>query len=239
MFQYYYHNDPKNYSFYITDETKRNVTYTFGTDGSIWESKSISIFYSLIDPNKSYNIIDVGAQAGLYSLYAKFLPNSTFYSFEPFKETYNYLVDNLKLNNITNVNTYNIGLSDKKDDNVIFNTCISHNGLNTLGTNVLRFKDVKQELINIDTIDNLFYDKGIKVDFIKIDTEGHEYFILKGAEKTIQNYKPIIQIEYNPINMNQCNITPEMLDNLIIELNYKKINLTDEELIIAPNDYPC
>lgn len=237
MFRYFYHNDPVNYSFYITEESKRKVIHTFYLDGNIHESASISIFYGYMDPSKSYNIIDVGAQAGLYSLYAKFLPNSTFYSFEPFGETYKLLVDNLQLNNITNVKTFNFGLSDKKDDNVIFNTCISHNGLNTLGTNVLRFKDVKQELINIDTIDNLFYDKDIKVDFIKIDTEGNEYFILQGARKTIETYKPIIQIEYNPINMNQFNITPEILDNLIKELNYKKINLTDEELIIAPKDY--
>lgn len=239
MFKYYYHNDPVNYSFYITEETKRNVGYTFCYDGNIWESKSISVFYNLMDTNKSYNIIDVGAQAGLYSLYAKFLPNSTFYSFEPFKETYNYLLDNLKLNNITNVKTYNIGLSDKKEDNVIFNTCISHNGLHTLAESPIRFEDVKKELINIDTIDNLFYNNGINVDFIKMDTEGHEYFILMGARKTIECYKPIIQIEYNSKNMEQSNVTPDMLDNLIKELNYKKINITDEELLIAPNNYPC
>jgi len=236
-YRYYYHNNPANYSFLITEETQRNVQYTFNMNGSIWESESISIFFGLIDPNKSYNIIDVGAQAGLYSLYAKFLPKSTFYSFEPFKETYNYLVDNLKINNITNVNTYNIGLSDKKQDNVVFNTCISHNGLHTLANNVLRFNDIKQIYINIDTIDNLFFDKGIKADFIKIDTEGHEYFILMGARKTIETYKPIIQIEYNITNMQQSNISKDMIDNLISELNYKKINITGEELIIAPYDY--
>jgi len=236
-YSYFYHNNPINYSFLITEETKKNVEYTFNIDGNIYESESLSVFYGYMDKNKSYNIIDIGAQAGLYSLYAKFMPNSTFYSFEPFKETYNYLVDNLKINNITNVNTYNIGISDKKQENVVFNTCISHNGLNTLGENPLRFNDIKQVYIDIDTIDNLFYNKGIKVDFIKIDTEGHEYFILMGAKKTIETYKPIIQLEYNITNMKQCNITPSMIDNLIYELNYKKINFTNEELIIAPNDY--
>lgn len=237
MFRYFYHNDPANYSFFITDESKRNVIHTFYLDGNLHESASISAFYGYMDPSKSYNIVDVGAQAGLYSLYAKFLPNSTFYSFEPFGETYKYLVDNLQLNNITNVKTFNLGLSNKKEENVVLNTCISHNGLNTMGENLLRFKDVRQVLINIDTIDNLFYDKGIKVDFIKIDTEGHEYFILQGARKTIETYKPIIQIEYNIINMKQCNVTSNMIDNLIDELNYTKINITSEEVIIAPKDY--
>ncbi len=33
------------------------------------------------------------------------------------------------------------------------------------------------------------------VDFIKIDTEGYEYFVLKGAEKTIKRDHPVIVVE--------------------------------------------
>ena len=37
-----------------------------------------------------------------------------------------------------------------------------------------------------------------KIDFIKIDTEGHELEVLKGAEKTIKKFKPnFIQLEFN------------------------------------------
>tara|TARA_B100000787_G_C16147665_1_gene275026 strand:- start:439 stop:681 length:243 start_codon:yes stop_codon:yes gene_type:complete len=75
----------------------------------MWENLSMQQFFNCIN-NEQYNIIDIGAQSGLYSLFAKYLPNSTFYSFEPFEETYNCLNENLKLNNINNVKTFNLGI---------------------------------------------------------------------------------------------------------------------------------
>ena len=48
----------------------------------------------------------------------------------------------------------------------------------------------------LDFYENLFQTKII--DFIKIDTEGFEYEVLCGAQKTIKNYRPkFIQIEFN------------------------------------------
>ena len=143
--------------------------------------------------------------------------------------------DNIKLNNITNVQTYNIGLSDKKGKTIL-NVCLSQDGLNTMGANPLRFNDINPIEVEIDTLDNIFYNNNINVDFIKIDTEGYEYNILKGGEKTIKKYKPIIQLEFNETNMRQCNIRPEQLLNYINELGYKQHNLISEELIIVPNN---
>ena len=37
--------------------------------------------------------------------------------------------------------------------------------------------------------------------------------------------------------MKQCNIEPEQIEKIINELDYKKVILTNEELIIIPNDY--
>ena len=48
------------------------------------------------------------------------------------------------------------------------------------------------------TLDNYCLKKNIKhIDFIKIDTEGHDYNILLGMNKTIKKYKPVFLIEYN------------------------------------------
>jgi len=48
------------------------------------------------------------------------------------------------------------------------------------------------ESVKIRTIDNIVQDE--KVDFIKLDVEGAEFSALKGAQKTIQKYKPILAI---------------------------------------------
>ena len=82
---------------------------------------------------------------------------------------------------------------------------------------------------------NLFYYKNISVDFIKIDTEGWEYNILKGGENTIKQYKPIIQLEWNEINMKQCNVdSHEFNEYLTTTLEYKRLHLINEELFIGP-----
>jgi FkbM family methyltransferase len=211
-----------------------NASFVKNTE--IWEKESLNIFYNLVNKNENVNIVDIGANVGLYSLYAKFLPKSQFYSFEPYKFTYDILNDNIKLNDITNVKTYNFGIADKKGKTIL-NVCLTHDGLHTMGDNPLRFSNITPMEVEIDTLDNIFFNNNIKVDFIKIDTEGYEYFILKGGEQTIKTYKPIIQLEFNETNMRQCNINPRDLDNYIMELGYKVYNLTSEELIIVPNSY--
>lgn len=237
--QIYYNN---NEYIYVIEETflTNQVFFFNGTNkNNIWEEESLNIFYNIIkNDNRTINknIIDIGANVGLYSLYAKFLPDCMFYSFEPFKKVFDILNKNIELNNINNVITYNIGLSDKKEKKEL-KICSTHNGLNTMGNNPLRFNTDDINEVDVDTIDNLFYDNNIEVNYIKIDTEGFEYYILKGAEKTINKYKPIIQIEYNITNMKQCDIEPEKIEKLINQLNYKKAILTGEELIIIPNEY--
>lgn len=232
----YLFNYNENEKILVTSNTVDYGNSSFSKNNEIYEKESLNYFYNLVNKNNKVNIVDIGANVGLYSLYAKHLPNSQFYSFEPFKFTYDLLNDNIKLNDIKNVKTYNIGLADKKGKNIL-NVCLSQDGLNTMGTNPLRFNDIKPIEVEIDTLDNIFYNNNIKIDFIKIDTEGYEYYILKGGEQTIKTYKPIIQLEFNETNMRQCNINPKELYNYIRELDYKIHNLTNEELIIVPNDY--
>ena len=232
MNNFYYFNDLK-YKIIVSDETLQLTPYTFMQNNQLWENDSINYFYSNILTNEKYNIIDVGAQSGLYSLYAKYLPLSTFYSFEPFTPTFNLLNQNIELNNIPNVQTYNIGLSNTKGK-MILNTCSDHNGLHTLGNTPLRFNNSTPIEIEVNTIDELFFEKNIPVHFIKIDTEGWEYNILLGAIKTINKYKPMIQIEWCETNMQQCNIKPSQLNDLINKLGNIKQNQIEEELFIVP-----
>jgi FkbM family methyltransferase len=234
MYKFNYFNN-EDYPIYISENTIKLTPHTFLNNGTMWEADSIKYFYENINKDKNINFVDIGAQSGLYTLLAKYLPNSTFYSFEPFTPTYDLLCDNIKLNNITNVKTYNIGLSDEKKSTIL-NTSLSHNGLHTIGTNPLRFTDINPISIEVDTLDNLFYDKDIPIDYIKMDTEGYEYFILKGGEKSIKKYKPFIQLEFNETNLQQCNLNSDILLNYIKELGYKKLNLINEELYIIPQD---
>ena len=232
-YKYYYFNN-KQYPIFVTKKTKEITPYTFQPNGTMWENASIRQFFSCIN-NNNYNIVDIGAQSGLYSLFAKYLPNSTFYSFEPFIDTYNCLNDNLKLNNINNVKTFNVGISDISGTNTL-NTSKGHNGLHTMGSNPLRFNDINPITINTTTLDDFFFNKNIPVHFIKIDTEGWEYNILKGAGNTIKKYRPAIQLEWNITNMKQCNVNEDDLLSLLKNYGYYEKSIANEEKLFYPKN---
>jgi FkbM family methyltransferase len=232
MKTYYYFND-SNYPIQVTDSTLELTPYTFKYDGLLWENKALFQFYSQISKNEKYNIVDIGAQSGLYSLYAKYLPQSTFYSFEPFPSTFALLNDNIILNDIQNVKTFNIALSNECGEKTL-NTCKSHYGLHTLGANPSRFSDIEPIQVTCNTLDNLFYSNNIPVHYIKIDTEGYEYYILQGGIQTLKQYRPIIQLEWSEINMKQANVVPQMLLDFFRDLNYVNVGQQDEEHLFVP-----
>lgn len=231
---YYSVDKKKETPIYVTDETMK-ATSVFKTptpNRGMWEERAIAEFYACIPKDEVMTIIDVGAHAGLYTMYAKLLPNANFHAFEPCNITYDLLSGNVKLNGLKNVHCYNMGISSTSGKSIL-NTSISSLGLHTMGSNPLRFKDIKPVEIITETLDNLFYDKDIPpVKAIKIDTEGWEYHILKGAEKLIKKYKPIIQIEWVPINMQQCGISVKQMTDLLSSIGYYKYKDNGSEVII-------
>tara|TARA_B100001057_G_C22709451_1_gene895094 strand:- start:86 stop:826 length:741 start_codon:yes stop_codon:yes gene_type:complete len=223
----------------ITKETYKFDTDWYSKNGSIYEMESLELFYNFVNNyikntnNDKINIIDIGAHTGIYTLYSKFLNNSNYYSFEPQIKAHDNLKDNILLNNISNVNLFNYGLSDKKC-NGILKVPGGDKGLATLALNPLRMeKNPNTYDIFLDTIDNCFFDKNINVDFIKIDTEGHEYFILKGGNKTINKYKPLIQLEFNYLNLKQFNLTQKNVEDYLKSIDYILINKCKEEHIFS------
>jgi FkbM family methyltransferase len=139
------------------------------------------------------------------------------------------LNENIKLNNLENIQTFQFAVSDR-EGTAVLNTCTSHNGLHTMG----KTPNFTANPINIETrtLDNLF--KDVPFHLLKIDTEGHEFFVLSGGINVIRKYKPIIQIEWSPHNMRQCGITQTMLMSIIEILDYRIANLFEEEMIIVP-----
>lgn len=216
----------------VTEETLVNTPVTFSRNGYYFEPRSIAYFFNIAhEKNTHINIIDIGAQSGLYTLYAKYIPNSTFYSFEPNPETFKLLEDNCKLNNIENVNLFNNGLSDVSGYlslKVPFHP--NEKGLCCFSDTPLRFtNNFKEYTVNVTTLDEEFFNKNIKVDMIKCDTEGWEFYILKGGIKTLEKYKPDLFIEINDTNMKQCNVNKTDLINLLENLGYFLIKIVDNE----------
>ena len=126
--------------------------------------------------------IDGGANYGImsYNLNSKF---SKIYAFEVDAPVRECLKNNVEKFQLDNVVVCDCGLSDKEELvalNYLKNTFGTYINKEVSGTNICKTLD-SFELTDVG--------------FIKLDCEGYEPYILKGAEQTIKKYKPVILME--------------------------------------------
>src|SRR3989304_8984430 len=138
----------------ITNKTQKLTPYSWKGNNKMYDIEIIKFFYDECLKIEKPFIIDIGAQTGLFTLLAKYLPGSKFYAYEPFTDCYLCLNDNIKLNNINNVETFNIGLSDKVGISSL--KVPTHKGLCTLSNNPMRFENFEEVDVKLDTLDNIF-----------------------------------------------------------------------------------
>lgn len=145
-------------------------------------------------------LFDIGGNIGDYAieLSKAFGDNSKIYSFEPVSKTYTELVSNVK--SIPNITPINIGFSDKEGELEIFKYS-SDSGLSSVFKRDLSEIGAQLdeiEKIQLTTIDQFCKQNNIKeIYHLKIDVEGNEMNVLKGASNMINsgNIKSI-QFEY-------------------------------------------
>lgn len=140
--------------------------------------------------------VDIGGNIGNHSLYFLNHCNSTFlHTFEPEEFCYTILKKNLNLNTKKKYKIYNQALWDKKT-NLKLNRFESFNNTGTSKVEEIK-ENQDSPYIVADSLDNILLtnDKNNKVVLIKIDAEGSESKILKGAIETIKANNPVIICE--------------------------------------------
>jgi FkbM family methyltransferase len=139
--------------------------------------------------------VQAGGHAGIFPLRLA-QEFETVYTFEPDKENYKCLVENVK--EYQNIIHRNVGLSDK-EATVKFLIDKTPDGKENSGSYFVEDGDYDKLKLNSFEANVIPLDSaGIEhVDFIQLDVEGHEYEVLKGGEKLIKSCYPIIQFEAN------------------------------------------
>jgi len=205
------------------------------SNGTVWEKHLIQKFYSLLPSNDFFVAIDLGAQTGCFSLLAKYFPNSRWYSFEPLQEAAATLKENLVLNNINNVIIHQMAVSDFSGKAKLKMPAMNEWGLATIGEKPLRFDTVMEREVECIDLDSFIAAQHIgKVHFMKLDTEGSELSILRGARKMIMRDHPIMIMEYNETNMKQCGILKKDVDKFLLEMGYTWKLVSSEDILCIP-----
>ncbi|UFS57340.1 FkbM family methyltransferase [Comamonadaceae bacterium M7527] len=124
------------------------------------------------------------------------------YSFEPHPGNFNRLIENISNNKLSNVKTFNIGLSSGSGslNLVMRGDFLLGSGTGNCSIEISDNMDSKSTKIPIElhALDSIVINNGIDhVDVIKLDVEGHEDEVLRGAERTLRHCRPIIQLEIN------------------------------------------
>lgn len=173
-----------------------------------WDAALLEQFYKVMRTFAAPRILDIGANTGTYCLLAAGMPSARVVAFEPIPEVREVLEANVSLNHLEGcVRVLPYALSDH-DGEAVLHIPIdkASSGFSCLG-NPLRFKEWHDVTVPMRSLGNLYSELaalGIdRLDAIKIDTEGSELLILRGAEWWIRNCHPIILTEYHDINAHQ------------------------------------
>jgi len=137
-------------------------------------------------------VFDIGAHLGLHTLFYAAIADQVV-AFEPAPRNYARLVENLGLNGRTNVSTWNVALSDRSAVLDFLDNGISQTG--TLLTNAQHARSFKKIRVRAYRLDDLDLPAP---DLMKIDCEGAELQVLRGAAETLRKHRPIVHLEVHP-----------------------------------------
>ena len=180
-------------------------------------------------------ILDIGANIGWTTLRsAKENPKARIIAFEPHRVTFERAQDNFSRNNFSNIELLNVGLGDKNTILKIYEMKDNNSGMNRIVLEEINrpFKEVK-----IKRLDELIQELNIEtVDLIKIDVEGFEPFVLKGAAAILTNSNAKIIMETDDRFLKNNGSSAQELISLLQGYGYKKFYRADKKTDIKLTD---
>lgn len=192
----------------------------------ISDRKKISIIKKTIKPGMK--VIDVGANIGFYSiLFSKLVgEDGKVYAFEPDKENFCHLEKNC--HSRRNITINKMAVSDKGGKIKLY---IS----SELNVDHSTYDDGEgRKFIEIDAISlDDYIKKDEKIDFIKIDIQGYDYYAVLGSQNLINRINKIVVLtEFWPYGLNKAGVKPIQYLELLKNLNFK-IDINNKDSVAA------
>lgn len=170
-----------------------NELFWRGLDG--WERVSLRLWGRLA--RKAVNVIDVGANTGVYALLARCMnAQAGVLALEPLERVFRKLEHNIRLNGYT-IHAQCVAASNKDGTAIIYDEPGEHAlsvSLNpAYNPHLLGQRETE---VPVRTLDGLVEELGWgTVDLVKIDTETHEPEVLQGFRRTLARCRPTLLIE--------------------------------------------
>ncbi len=202
-----------------------------------WEA-DISDKLSYFMADEKY-FIDIGANIGYCSMYvAADYPKSKVIAFEPHPFISKELKRNAELNSLFNIDVQLFALGNENgeirfhsNDLNDYNRGLSSTVDEGFSENIV---DITVEIKRLDDV--IPMEEYHKVGVIKVDTQGNELDVLRGAEKIIQAAKPVIVFEFEHKTMRNIEETKAGLNTLLLSNSYKTYKIIKDFKGVTPYD---
>lgn len=159
-----------------------------------YDHENLCLIEKILLPYRHVVSVDVGANIGNHTLLFSRISEKV-YSFEPIPELFDILKKNIIQNDIKNVECINVGLSNENVDSAI---CVETSG--NVGKSSLEYTFDGGVRKNVSLVkgDGIFATLGIaRIDFLKIDVEGHEAKVIEGMKESLLKFRPIVHMEWD------------------------------------------
>ena len=164
-------------------------------------------------------IVDIGANIGFYTLkFSKLTgPKGHVHAFEPDKKNYKLLEEHTLVDKCENTSLINKGVSSKNGLTKLYISDINIGMHRAYKSIVCSDHTIEVEMIKLD---DYFKDSNTKIDFLKIDIEGFEYFAFSGMTQLLNSNKDIkIMTEFSPLSIIESGTSHLELINIFDDLN--------------------
>ena len=210
---------------------QRSLYYLGTFEYEFWETEFLE---AVIKPG--WCVVDVGANIGYYTLLAaqQVGPSGAVYGFEPSGPVFEQLQRNIELNSMTWAHPVKVALGDTEGTATI--PVPERWNQHLQGVNV-QWKG-HTEHIPMTTLDNFLRNAGCsRVHLIKADIEGYEPHLLDGASHTLEEWRPILMLELNPLTLARYGFDPHDLLSRVELHGYRIFRLRRrklEQLVAVP-----
>ena len=196
------------------------------------ENGEVKFLESILE--EGMHAIDVGGHMGVTSVVIakKIGDKGRLYSFEPVPEFFNILKRNLSSNRLRNVKAYQLGVG-------------SHTGRtdfyeNATSSSIVPQEGVKKLCVNITTIDTFLNEENVeRIDFINMDCQGSEFFVLKGAEGFLRKDNVKIFCEIHHPLLRELGISVQNIIKYLQKLRFQVYSISLDNLAMGYDFDEC
>jgi len=201
-----------------------------------WENWITKVFIREVQPGMA--VCDIGANIGYYSLLAAAAvgDDGHLHCFEANPDVCEILFQNVEINGFLPRTKIVNKAVFSRTTKLEFNVCQKHQGSSSLFIDE-KLAEVYQDnitKINVDAISlDDYFPQGSKVDFIKVDAEGSEPDIFKGASRLLSENQNIkIMMEWAPAFLNRSDMTARDFWDILSSYGFKAFRIAHDSTLI-------